>query len=298
MTESQLHEYERWGKSDSRYRSLFDSLPLGLYMTTPDGRILDANPALIQMLGYPDKQALLGMRASDFYVNPADRDKQRAQFRKGVATHNGETQLRCLDGRHIWVRDSCRAIRDRAGEVLYYEGSLLDITEQKRSREKLLHMARHDPLTGVYNRYALAEVLAKEASRAQRYQHPIGILMIDVNRFKEVNDRYGHAVGDRVLKEVSATLRQCVRDTDYVVRYGGDEFLLLLLETNGETSIVRDRILRTLSARQPLHPTLDFPVSVSIGIAHWIPDSSQSMEAALAAADRHMYAEKRQHHAN
>ena len=297
MTESQLHEYERWGRNDSRYRSLFESLPIGLYITTPDDRILDANPALIKMLGYTDKRALLGMRASELYVDPTDRDAQRARFRKGPIIRNDETQLRRHDGRLIWVRDACRAICDNSGDILYYEGSLLDITEQRRSREELLHMARHDPLTGAYNRYALTEVLAKEASRAERYQHPIGILMIDVNRFKEVNDRYGHAVGDHVLRAVSDTLRSCVRDTDYVVRYGGDEFLLLLLETNGETSIVRDRILQTLSTRQPLHPTVDFPVSVSIGIAHWMPASSQSMEAVLADADRRMYAEKRQHHA-
>ncbi len=278
---------------ERRYRSLFEGIPIGLYITTPAGQIVDANAALVQMLGYPSKEALLGMSASDLYVNPADRKRERSLFEDDLPIQNYETQLRRLDGQLIWVRDMYRAIRDESGAIQCFEGSLQDITEEKASEEKLKHMARHDPLTGVFNRYALADVLEQEASRAQRYKHPIGFLMIDVNRFKEVNDRFGHAVGDKVLQLVGEVLSSSIRDTDYVVRYGGDEFLLLLLETNGEVQIVRDRIHETMSTQNPVNPLVDFPITLSIGVAHWMPDSNVSMEFILSQADKSMYVEKR-----
>ncbi|MFC2078391.1 GGDEF domain-containing protein [Candidatus Bipolaricaulota bacterium] len=278
---------------ESRYRSLFEGVPMGLYITTLDGRIIDANPALIQMLGYPSKEALMGIMAADLYANPADRRRERSLLESDQALHNYETQLTRMDGHLIWVRDTCHAVRDGSGAILCFEGSLQDITEEKASEEKLNHMARHDPLTGVFNRYALTEVLEQEASRAQRYKHPIGVLMIDINRFKEVNDRFGHATGDKVLKLVAKILCSSVRDTDYVVRYGGDEFLLLLLETNGETTIVRDRIVELMASRNPMNQLVDFPITLSIGIAHWMPDTTESMESILSHADQAMYAEKR-----
>lgn len=279
--------------NEQRYRSLFEGIPIGLYITTLDGRILDANPALVRLLGYPNKEALLGITASDLYANPADREHERSLFEDDLLVCNYETQLKQLDGRLIWVRDTCRAIRDESGAIQCFEGSLQDITEEKASEQTLMYRARHDLLTGVFNRYALAEMLEQEALRARRYDHPIGVLMVDVNRFKEVNDRFGHATGDKVLQLVAEVLCSSVRGTDYVVRYGGDEFLLLLLETNGETQIVRDRIIGTMSSQNPVDLPFDFPITLSIGIAHWMPSTNASIESVLSQADQAMYAEKR-----
>lgn len=292
-----FYQHGEFHSSEQRYRSLFEGIPIGIYITMPDGRILEANPALAHMLGYPSKETLLGMMASDLYVNPADRDRQCSLFEDDLPIRSYESQLKRLDGQLIWVRDTCRVIRDESGVIQCFEGSLQDITEEKASEKKLSHMARHDPLTGVFNRYALAEVLEQEASRAQRYKHPIGVMMIDVNRFKEVNDRFGHNIGDKVLQLVGEVLSLSVRDTDYVVRYGGDEFLLLLLETNGETQVVRDRIIKTLASRNPVNLLVDFPITLSIGIAHWLPDTDMSIEAILSQADQAMYAEKRKQEA-
>jgi diguanylate cyclase (GGDEF)-like protein/PAS domain S-box-containing protein len=245
------------------------------------------------MLGYPNKEVLLGMPAFDLYADPADREYQCSLFENVLLVHNYETRFKRMDGQLIHVRDTCRAIRDAAGSIQFFEGSLQDITLEKESEKRLNHMARHDPLTGVLNRYALAEILEQEASRAQRYRHPIGVLMIDVNRFKEVNDRFGHATGDEVLKSVAEVLCSSVRDTDYVVRYGGDEFLLLLLETNGKTPTIRDRIVSSLASLNPVNLLVDFSITLSIGIAYWNPDSNVSMESVLSQADQAMYAEKR-----
>ncbi len=279
---------------ETQYRSLFEGVPIGLYITTPEGRFLDANPALCQMLGYPDKTTLQEMSVQDLYVNAADRKQQCALLERMLQVHNYEAQLKRSNGETIWVHDTCHAIRDASGKIVCFEGSLQDITERRLAEQKLNYMARHDPLTGVFNRYALSEVIEHEASRAQRYKHPIGVLMIDVNRLKQINDRLGHAAGDRVLQLVANVLTSTVRSSDYVVRYGGDEFLVLLLETNGETPRVRDRIVSSMKRLDPLEHPLDVQVSLSIGMAYWNPNQDESMEAVLSQADEAMYAVKRQ----
>lgn len=154
-------------------------------------------------------------------------------------------------------------------------------------------MARHDPLTGVYNSHALDEFLKRELTRSKHYNRPIGVLLIDVNRFKEVNDRFGHAMGDKVLQAVADTLQHNVRDSDIVIRYGGDEFLIVLPETDSETELVKERILAEVALWNKANPLLDFPVNLAIGSVYWSPDSGKSMEEVLAEADRLMYEDKR-----
>ena len=281
-----------------RYRELFENVPIGLYITTADGRIVDANPALVKLLGYPSKTALLGKRAAELYVDPADRARQQSLFADEPVVSDYVTQLQRLDGETIWVRDACCAIRNEDGAVVFYEGTLQDITAERRAEQELTYMARHDPLTGLFNRYTLRSILDSEVCRARRYRHPIGVLMIDVNRFKEINDRFGHAAGDEVLQGVADVLQRTVRESDTVVRYGGDEFLVLLTETNGQTEIVRSRILSEMAAWRSARFPLDLPVTLAIGVAHWMPEAGQSIESVLSRADRAMYAAKREEAAN
>jgi len=280
---------------ESRYSSLFLNIPIGLYITTREGRIVDANPALVAMLGYPSKESLIGTRAVDLYFDPGDREA--SLFEDGQVVESYETRLHRFNGDLIWVRDTCRAIRGEDGEIESYEGSLQDITAEKRAQEELVYMAQHDPLTGLYNRHTLRSILDSEVCRARRYGHPIGVLMIDVNHFKETNDRFGHAMGDEVLKVVADVLVRTVRESDIVVRYGGDEFLVLLVETDGETQIVRDRIRTEMRERIDSDTMLDLPASLAIGIAHWMPETGQSIESVLTEADRAMYVDKRHHSA-
>jgi len=279
---------------DARYQILFENVPVGLYITTPDGTIVEANPALVRMLGYSDTSSLLGMRASDLYVNPLDRSREQSLFDDDLVVESYETQLVRHDGELIWVRDTCRAIRGDSGEIVSYEGSLQDITAEKHAQEELVYMAQHDPLTGLYNRHSLRSILKSEIVRARRYNHPIGILMIDVNHFKEINDRFGHAIGDEVLSSVADVLRTTLRESDVPVRYGGDEFLVLLIETDGETEIVQERIRQAMAARAKVDSMHDVPVTLAIGAAHWTPQSGESIESVLSRADRAMYADKRE----
>jgi diguanylate cyclase (GGDEF)-like protein len=117
--------------------------------------------------------------------------------------------------------------------------------------------------------------------------------MIDVNRFKEINDRFGHAMGDKVLQGVAEVIQGSIRDADILVRYGGDEFLVVLPETNGETDLVKERILAEVARRNQANPLLDFPVTLAIGSVHWSSESGQTMEQVLAESDKRMYEDKR-----
>ena len=260
-------------------------------MTSPEGLLLEANAELARMLGYPDEQALIGMDVTSIYADPRDREHAVEVLLAPGSVFRAEVKLRTRSGAVIVAQDTCCAVHDPEDGLLYYEGSLQDVTDAKGLEEQLRQLARHDPLTGVYNRHALSEILVAEAARSRRYGHPIAMLMIDVDRLKEFNDRFGHAAGDEVLKDVAALITRSVRDTDVVVRYGGDEFLVLLTETNGQAQRVKERIECEL-AFELGKSRYGIPVTASIGAAHWSPESGESVSELLGRADRAMYAEK------
>ncbi len=135
-------------ESEERYRSLFEDIPVGLYRTTPGGRILDANPALAEMLGYPDCDSLLEVNAADVYVNAEDRRRWRTMMEGEGVVQGFEARLCRRDGTIIWGRESARAVRDGEGRVLYYEGGVEDITKRKRAEEALRQRA--DDLAALY----------------------------------------------------------------------------------------------------------------------------------------------------
>ena len=124
-------------KSEQHYRSLFNNLPIGIYRTTPDGLVLDVNPMLVKMFGYPDKKTLLAHPASDLYVEPEDREKFKQIAGRQLSGSHFQFQMRCYDGTAIWVENQSTVFRDADGQVLYYEGSIKDITERKLSEEAL-----------------------------------------------------------------------------------------------------------------------------------------------------------------
>ncbi len=158
---------------------------------------------------------------------------------------------------------------------------------------ELRHQAIHDQLTGLYNRHYLKEVLTKEVERAQRYGHSLSFLMIDINGFKEVNDCYSHTKGDKVLVKIGNLLKDNVREVDTVVRYGGDEFLILLPETGGGSRIVEDRLKDKMENWNEKNDLLDFPLSLAIGSSNFDPQEEIGVEEKIAEADKNMYQDKR-----
>jgi diguanylate cyclase (GGDEF)-like protein len=185
--------------------------------------------------------------------------------------------------------------RLRVGErMIRLEQALL------REKEEARKQATRDVLTGLYNRRYYEEFVAHEVERSKRYGREMAFVMIDIDSFKAVNDHAGHSVGDTVLMTVAALLERGVRGNDIVVRYGGDEFLILLPETSNEGArIVVDRLYKIVKERlaeeQERLLTSSFPakLDISCGIAAWSPSRNETVQQVLARADAAMYKDKR-----
>ncbi len=148
-----------------------------------------------------------------------------------------------------------------------------------------------DAVTNVFTRSFLHDLLQGEIARAERTNRPLALIMSDLNNFKQVNDRYGHLMGDYVLSQVASILKTCVRGSDYVVRYGGDEFLILLPETDKKgAEIVRQRIGEKMTEWDRNHRMGEVPISLSLGLYLHVP--GQTPEQDVAEADSRMYVEK------
>lgn len=177
--------------------------------------------------------------------------------------------------------------------LLGYTAASIRRIQLQRSLE---YQALHDSLTGLYNRYYLNMFLDHEVKRSIRYKHPMQFMMIDIDKFKDINDRYGHHKGDEILREIASLLRAAVRESDIVVRYGGDEFMLVLPETpTGEANAVKRRIEHIVYLRYKEKRGLEPSVTLSIGIAQWDPKTSRSIDEVLKEVDRRMYEEKKSH---
>ena len=148
-----------------------------------------------------------------------------------------------------------------------------------------------DAVTNVFTRGFLHDLLASEISRAERTNRSLALIMSDLDNFKQVNDRYGHLMGDFVLSQIATILKSCVRGSDYVVRYGGDEFLILLPETDEQgAGIVRQRVLTKVAEWDHNSRVGDLPISLSLGL--YLHVTGQTADKDVAEADARMYAEK------
>jgi diguanylate cyclase (GGDEF)-like protein/PAS domain S-box-containing protein len=172
-------------------------------------------------------------------------------------------------------------------------GHAAEAVQRIRLQEELKFQATRDPLTGVYNRRYFTEVIEKELQRSTRYEHQIGFLMIDIDGFKEINDTHGHQTGDQVLKAVASFLHEQIRTSEMVVRYGGDEFLVVMPETRDGVGVVKSRIRENLIRWNQSKDGPAFTVELSMGGAYWSPGGPETVESVLAAADRLMYEDKR-----
>lgn len=178
-------------------------------------------------------------------------------------------------------------------ELLEIISAQLAIAISNINRKKeLKRQATQDPLTGVYNRRYFSSVIESEIERSHRYNHTLAIMMTDINNFKEINDRYSHVTGDRVLVAIASLLQQKTRDADTVVRYGGDEFLILFPETGKEVRTVINRIESGLENWNRENDLIDMELTISSGLSFWFPDGGKDIDEAIKQADRRMYDDK------
>jgi diguanylate cyclase (GGDEF)-like protein/PAS domain S-box-containing protein len=244
----------------------------------PDGHFQYVNKAWLKTLGYKrselDRLTLLDV------LHPDSHDHCMQIFQSalvGQAVDRVEAEFIAEEGAPIPVEGNV-SWRFKDAQSISTRRIFRYVTERRRYEEQLARTAGRTPLTGVLNRYALEELLEREGKRSERYDHSIGFVMIDVNRFKEINDRFGHAMGDRVLQAVATVIQHSVPDSDVLVRYGGDELLVILPETNGESELVRDRIPAEAARRNEANPLLGFPATLAIGSVHRASGSGRAID--------------------
>jgi diguanylate cyclase (GGDEF)-like protein len=190
-----------------------------------------------------------------------------------------------------WIVDTLRLQAQRENLT----ADLYRTTAELTRREAILRiMANHDQLTGLFNRYYLLETLGRELSRARRLQVPISIAILDIDHFKDYNDNFGHEAGDEVLRTTAAMLKDAVRSTDIVCRYGGEEFLIVFLDSAAAAALPRlGQICQEIRQRAHLYRGSAIPsVTMSIGVAEF-PQHGRSVDALIRAADRALYAAKK-----
>lgn len=286
---------ERLEHSESRDRAILQSMRDGYFEMDVDGVILTVNPALCQLLGQT-RETLIG---HPYYELLGEDDLARARqpFQRAMQSGAGKTfaiPLQRADGSLGYFEATVSLIHDLQGELRGYRGIVRDVSDQIAYQQQLLEMAYRDPLTGLGNRKAFDEQLGQALLRAGSGGSELALLYLDLDRFKEVNDRFGHDIGDALLRTVAERVRSTLRQPDKAYRLGGDEFAVLL-EDSQENNPQRlaERLLAALVQPIALNgERIDF-VTPSIGIALY-PRHAGDAEGLVRAADSAMYEAKRQ----
>ena len=272
---------------------VFEFCREAILITDSRQNILSVNHAFTEITGYSEKEVagkksgLLFPRQED--ANSAARMREKI-LEKGY--WQGEILGRRKNGEVFpqWLTVSTAT--DKSGKITHYINLFSDITGKKREAARFEYLAYHDPLTGLPNRVLFNERLSGAIALAQRHNHPLGVLFLDLDGFKQVNDTLGHASGDMLLQQVAQRLTQCVRESDAVARFGGDEFVILLNELSSEHSAegVARKIMNILSLPFTLSGQ-KVETGISIGIALF-PEHGTDGATLLEKADATMYQAK------
>jgi len=282
-------------ENSRRLRAMLDAVADVVWsLALPAQRFDFISPACESLFGVSAEALMADPLLWLKFVHAEDRDRQRACIRLAFTGGATSTDYRIVrpDGSVRWVNDRVRLVRDEAGQPLRVDGISSDITERKEQEERLYRASHHDELTGLANRALLADRLARALARAKRNGGEVGLLLIDLDRFREINDSLGHKAGDAMLVEAAKRIGAVLRAEDSVARAGGDEFVVILGEIADESAVARvaQKIRAALVppmeiGTHPIHCT------ASIGLAVY-PRDGGNAEELLKNADTAMYRAK------
>ena len=300
-------------EAQARYQRMVEQLPLVTYVESLDAEsALYISPQIEELAGYTAEEWVADPHFFGKVLHPDDRDHVLGEFAHTHMTgdmYDGEYRLIAKDSRIVWVNDVAVRVRDEAGDPLYSQGYMVDVTArhiaeqalaesraqlEQRMRE-IEHQALHDALTGLPNRTLFHDRVDQALRAARRTGGAVCVMLIDLDRFKDVNDTLGHLSGDVLLQEVARRLRTPVRESDTVARLGGDEFGVLAtgIATAQDAIVLAEKLREALAAPIAVGG-LALEVESSIGIA-LAPDHGSDVETLIRHADVSMYVSKRTH---
>ncbi|MEE1903584.1 MULTISPECIES: diguanylate cyclase [Pseudomonas] len=313
------------GFSEQQLHTLFDLISDGIWDWNANTGYVYRNPGWYAMLGYPSHSMANSVLTWESVIHPEDYPRVMAHFEAYINQRNEhylvEYRCRCHDGGYLWIEDSGHIIaRNEDGSVARMLGAHRNIDANKRlvaqleQRNQSLEsqvaertrelswvnqqlqrqldenreLAERDALTRIANRYRLEKALQLECERAQRFRQPLSLIAMDVDDFKPINDRYGHARGDAALVRVVDVLRACLRQQDLLARWGGDEFVIVLPQASlGEALEVAARLRQAMVQVEPVG---DCQLTMSYGVVQW--QEGEDQHALLARADTALYRAK------
>ena len=297
---TELADSERGRRSaENRFRNAFQHAPIGVALVgvTDDGfgDFLAVNKAMCALTGYSEGE--LADSSLDEITVPEDRYLDSAQRRRLLAgkfdSYTVEKRFRHHEGHEVWGQFSLSLARESEETVPYAILQMQDISERRRFEQRLRYLADHDALTGLANRRRFRGELEQQIAFYARYGGQGAVLILDVDHFKHVNDTAGHQAGDNVIRNIAELLRSRARVSDAVARLSGDEFAVLLPQTDREGAIRFAEDLRR-EVRLQSTATEPTPITVSIGVAMFGGETEDGGEPALVAADLAMYEAKEQ----
>jgi diguanylate cyclase (GGDEF)-like protein/PAS domain S-box-containing protein len=299
--EAQLQAYQ--GRLEAQYLELrklslaIEQSGNAIVITDDHGAIQYANPSFEQTTGYLLDE-VKGQNPRILKSGGHDENFYRDLWKTILNGHiwRGEIQNRRKDGTLYWEATTIAPVQDNNGRVTNYIAIKEDVTERKQMEANLERLATTDSLTGALNRHKLTATADRELERARRYNHPLSIIMLDIDRFKQINDQYGHTVGDFAIRRTAQTLLENLRGIDCLGRYGGDEFVIILPETDvTEAEKVAERIRLTFERQSIQCGNQVMRISISMGLVCVVcaaDEPALNFDAAIQLADKALYAAK------
>lgn len=291
---------KRLKESETKYRRLFEKSNDALLITDKT-RILDCNAAMVDLFRFKKKSILLKTHFLEFFPTKqtdGEYSEDKINGMMDVAIQEGSHKFECVALRDDDSEFSTEILMTAIpmGKKTVLHTVVRDITKRKESEEKLISQAIRDSLTGLFNRRYLEESLEREISKANRHGNPLTIIMLDADHFKQFNDTYGHLAGDVVLRNLGEQLVKYSRKEDIACRYGGEEFVLVLPETNLNVAYQRAEDLRSVieNDKKMIYKDKELPiVTISLGIAVF-PADGETVNELMNAADNALYEAKEQ----
>lgn len=290
----QKHMIMSLKESEEKFRTIVNNVNLGVYRSSASspGYFLQVNPAFVRMFGYNSTKKLLKTPVEKFYKNT----KERIQFLRDILINkevqNKKIQLKRNDGSVFWASIYAKGHFDDNGILQWIDGVIEDITEQKIMEERLHTLSLTDELTGLYNRRGFLTLAEHQLKIAHRTKKSILLLFMDMDDLKDINDKFGHTMGDQALINTTKIFKKTFRESDIIARIGGDEFVVLTLEIK-KTSGSRfyKRLKKSLDTFNKIS-RLPFKISLSVGWSYYRPTRPRSLTFLLKQADRMMYLHK------
>lgn len=272
----------------------FDQSPTSVMILNPAFNIDYVNQAFLQMTGFK-KEAVLGEPANILKTGKTLPEVYLRMWRSILTgdVWRGELQQRRADDSEFWVYAAIAPIKNTDGKISHYVWMMEDFTERKEAEDHLIKLSTTDALTEIHNRRQLMVLLKEAFNRAARYDTPLSVLMFDIDDFKQINDTYGHLIGDLVLKELAALVGENIRAADIFGRYGGEEFMIGMPNTAQAGALVLAETLREKISNLPIPVNQDeIGFTVSIGVTEK-QDEEESFQRLINKADQALYAAKR-----